>query len=118
MEDDLNSISKNNVWELSELLKGAKPVGCKWVFKTKLDPNENIKRYKARLVAKGYTQKETSYLRYKGNFLPKMNDLLSRWLWDMKIMKRDTYENADYDYDTYDDMYEGQEIPDNIQSIC
>ncbi|GJT32412.1 F-box domain containing protein [Tanacetum coccineum] len=32
---------------------------------------------------------------------------------------RDTYENVDYDYDPYDDDgYEGQKIPDNIQSIC
>ncbi|GKG13988.1 hypothetical protein Tco_0350948, partial [Tanacetum coccineum] len=39
------------------------------------------------------------------------NSLLEQW--------RDTYENADYDYDSYDDdMYEGQEIPDNMQSIC
>ena len=38
MKDELNSMSKNNVWELAELPKGAKPVGCKWVFKTKLDP--------------------------------------------------------------------------------
>ncbi|GJX97162.1 hypothetical protein Tco_0352960 [Tanacetum coccineum] len=35
------------------------------------------------------------------------NSLLEQW--------RDTYENADYDYDPYDDdMYEGQEIPDNV----
>nr|GEW94139.1 putative Gag-Pol polyprotein [Tanacetum cinerariifolium] len=58
MEDEMNSMSKNNFWELVELPKGAKLVGCKWVFKTKLDPNGNIERYKARLVAKGYTQKE------------------------------------------------------------
>nr|GEW72806.1 copia protein [Tanacetum cinerariifolium] len=39
------------------------------------------------------------------------NSLLEQW--------RDTHQNADYDYDPYDDaMYEGQEIPDNIQSIC
>ncbi|GJU15739.1 reverse transcriptase domain-containing protein [Tanacetum coccineum] len=39
------------------------------------------------------------------------NSLLEQW--------KETYENADYDYDTYDDdMYEGQEIPDKIQSIC
>nr|GEZ90573.1 hypothetical protein [Tanacetum cinerariifolium] len=32
---------------------------------------------------------------------------------------RDTYENADYDYDLYeDDTYEGQEIFDKIRSIC
>ncbi|GJT26428.1 putative RNA-directed DNA polymerase [Tanacetum coccineum] len=58
IEDELNSMSKNNVWELAELPKGAKPVGCKWVYKTKLEPNGNVERYKGRLVAKGYTQKE------------------------------------------------------------
>nr|GEV95441.1 hypothetical protein [Tanacetum cinerariifolium] len=32
---------------------------------------------------------------------------------------KESYENADYDYDPYDnDMYEGQNIPDKIQSIC
>nr|GEU37555.1 hypothetical protein [Tanacetum cinerariifolium] len=32
---------------------------------------------------------------------------------------RDTYENTNYDYDLYDDdMYEGQEILNKIQSIC
>lgn len=58
MIDELNSMQKNDVWELVELPNGCKPVGCKWVFKTKLDPNGNIERYKARLVAKGYTQKK------------------------------------------------------------
>nr|GEW11489.1 hypothetical protein [Tanacetum cinerariifolium] len=39
------------------------------------------------------------------------NSLLEQW--------SQTYVNADYHYDPYDnDMYEGQEIPDNIQSIC
>ncbi|XP_071714589.1 uncharacterized protein [Rutidosis leptorrhynchoides] len=66
MNDELNSMSKNDIWELAELPKGAKPVGCKWVFKTKLDPNGNVERYKARLVAKGYTQKES--IDYKETF--------------------------------------------------
>ncbi|GJT23767.1 putative reverse transcriptase domain-containing protein [Tanacetum coccineum] len=39
------------------------------------------------------------------------NSLLEQW--------KESYENDDYDYDPYDDdMYEGQEIPDKLQSIC
>ncbi|KAG8491081.1 hypothetical protein CXB51_014226 [Gossypium anomalum] len=48
----------NKVWELVPLPKSEKPIGCKWIFKTKRDANGNVERYKARLVAKGYTQKE------------------------------------------------------------
>ena len=58
MNDELKSMELNNVWDLEELPKGVKPVGCKWVYKTKLDPKGNVERYKARLVAKGFTQKE------------------------------------------------------------
>ncbi|GKC16487.1 retrovirus-related pol polyprotein from transposon TNT 1-94 [Tanacetum coccineum] len=58
MNDELKSMQINDVWELVELPNGVKPVGCKWVYKTKLDQKGNIERFKARLVAKGYTQKE------------------------------------------------------------
>ncbi|GKA99399.1 putative zinc finger, CCHC-type containing protein [Tanacetum coccineum] len=68
IEDELNSMSKNNVWELAELPKGANPVGCKWVYKTKLGPKGNVERYKARLLAKGYTQMEG--IDYKETFSP------------------------------------------------
>ena len=58
MNQEYKSIQDNKVWELVPLLEGVKPIGCKWIFKTKRDSNGNVERYNARLVAKGYTQKE------------------------------------------------------------
>jgi hypothetical protein len=58
MKDEIKSMSTNRVWDLEEIPKGAKIVGCKWVYKMKCDSKENIKRFKARLVAKVFTQRE------------------------------------------------------------
>jgi len=38
--------------------ESCKVVNCKWVFKTKLSPDGQVKCYKARLVAKGFSQVE------------------------------------------------------------
>nr|GEW90532.1 ribonuclease H-like domain, reverse transcriptase, RNA-dependent DNA polymerase [Tanacetum cinerariifolium] len=56
MKVELDSINKNNTWELTTLPKGHKAIGLKWVFKTKKDANGNIIKHKAILVAKGYIQ--------------------------------------------------------------
>ncbi|KAG7564293.1 Integrase catalytic core [Arabidopsis suecica] len=57
-KDEIDSMVKNEVWDIVPLPEGHKAVGCKWIFKTKLDCNGNVERYKARLVAKGFNQKE------------------------------------------------------------
>ncbi|WVY98265.1 hypothetical protein V8G54_030416 [Vigna mungo] len=49
-ETELNQ--KNNTWTLVDLPKGAKPIGCKWIFKKKYHSDGSIEKYKARLVAK------------------------------------------------------------------
>ncbi|RDX91815.1 hypothetical protein CR513_26140, partial [Mucuna pruriens] len=54
--------------DLVELPENVKPIGCKWIFKTKKDSKGNIERYKARLVTKGFTQKES--IDYKETFSP------------------------------------------------
>ena len=53
----MRSIKANEVWELVELPKGKKIIGCKWVYKCKLGVDGSVERYKARLVAKGFSQK-------------------------------------------------------------
>ena len=35
MKDEMKSMKDNDVWDLVELSKGAKPIGCKWIYKTK-----------------------------------------------------------------------------------
>jgi hypothetical protein len=58
MRDEMRSMSTNKVWNLEDIPKGAKTVGCKWVYETKYGSKGNVKRYKAQLVVKGFTQRE------------------------------------------------------------
>ena len=58
MEDEIKSMNANKVWNLEIIPKGVNTVGCKWVYKTKLNSQGNIEKYKVRLVAKGYMQRE------------------------------------------------------------
>ena len=45
MKDELKSIKVNDIWDLVELPKGKKPIGCKWVFKSKRVSKDNVERY-------------------------------------------------------------------------
>ena len=54
MDDEIETIERNDTWELTDLPKMHKTIGVKWVFKTKLKENGEVDKYKTRLVAKGY----------------------------------------------------------------
>lgn len=58
MESELESIERNGTWFLTELPRGAKKIGVKWVYKTKLNERGEVDKFKARLVAKGYAQQQ------------------------------------------------------------
>jgi len=55
MMEEMNSLHKNDTWELLELPKGIKAIGYKWIFvKKQISIDGDTIRYKARLVAKLY----------------------------------------------------------------
>ena len=55
----MQSLKKIKTWKLTQLLKGRKVIGCKWVFAKKEGfPSIEDIRYKESLVVKGYAQKE------------------------------------------------------------
>ncbi|CAM8887274.1 unnamed protein product [Rhodiola kirilowii] len=59
MDEEMESLIKNETWELVNRPKGQKLVGCKWIFKRKEGiPGVEKPRLKARLVDKGFTQQE------------------------------------------------------------
>jgi hypothetical protein len=58
IHSEMDSVTANGTWEVTDRPMGCKPVGCKWVFKKKLRHDGTIEKHKARLVTKGYTQKE------------------------------------------------------------
>nr|KYP71451.1 Retrovirus-related Pol polyprotein from transposon TNT 1-94 [Cajanus cajan] len=86
MKDEMKSMQDNDVWDLVELPEGVKPIGCKWIFKTKRDSKGSNERYKARLVSKGFTQKEgidykeTSSIRWMLKLRFKMMTLKKRFI--------------------------------------
>lgn len=56
MEEEMQSLEKNQVWELVEAPKNSSIMENKWGYKLKTDSNGNIQKHKARLVAKGFSQ--------------------------------------------------------------
>jgi Reverse transcriptase (RNA-dependent DNA polymerase) len=52
-KEELEALHRRNVFKLTDLPKGRKTIGCRWVFNVKSDS-----RKKARLVAQGFSQVE------------------------------------------------------------
>lgn len=57
MKDEMDSLKANDVWELVSPPTGRKVLGCKWVYKVKVNAEGNVERHKARLVAQGFSQR-------------------------------------------------------------
>ncbi|CAL5439703.1 unnamed protein product [Camellia sinensis] len=58
MQEEMQSLQKNQTYDLVKLPQGRKALQNKWVFKLKKDGSGKLVKYKARLVVKGFGQKK------------------------------------------------------------
>ena len=54
----MDSLDKNEAWNLVQLPARRKFIRRKWLFKNKLNVEGKVEKYKSRLVEKGYSQVE------------------------------------------------------------
>lgn len=121
MEDELKSLYKNEVWDLVPR-PDANVVSCKWVYRIKRKPNNEIERYKARLVARGFSQIEG--VDYNETFAPVVNNNSIRMLFAYAAIEK--LEIGQFDVKTaflYGDLEEEiyMEQPDGFKkgdSVC
>jgi hypothetical protein len=125
INNEIQSIMSNHTWEIVDLPQGAKPIGCKWIFKKKLKSDGSVEKYKARLVAKGYTQKKD--FDYFDTYSPvarmtsirvaialaSIHNLVVHQM-DVKI----DFLNGDLEEEIYMDQPEGFVVPGKENKVC
>ena len=125
INDELESILQNHMWELVDLPPGSKPLGYKWIFKKKMKADGSIDKYKARLVIKGYKQKEG--LDYFDTYSPVTRISSIRMLiaiasiHNLEIHQMDvktTFLNGDLDEEIYMEQPEGFIVPGQEKKVC
>jgi hypothetical protein len=58
MQEEIDSVQRNQTWELADLPQGHRAITLKWVYKLKRNEVVDIVKHKARLVARGFVQQE------------------------------------------------------------
>ncbi|KAK8690320.1 hypothetical protein V6N13_089014 [Hibiscus sabdariffa] len=125
MRSEMDSMSENQVWTLVEPPEGIKPIGCKWVFKKKIDMDGNVQTYKGRLVAKGFRQ--IHGVDYDETFSPvamfkSIRILLAiaafhdYEIWQMDV--KTAFLNGKLEEDVYMTQPEGFVTPENAGKVC
>ena len=122
----MNALLKNRTWEIIDLPKEKKTMGCKWVFTIKCKPDGSIERYKTMLVAKGFTQ--TYGIDYQETFAPpvaKINSiqillsLVVHFTWPLhQLDVKNAFLNGDLEEEVFMDLPPGFEEKLEKKKVC
>ena len=125
MLEEMKALHKNHTWDLVEIPKGHKTVGCKWVFTVKHKANGSIERYKARLVAKGYTQtygidnQETFALVAKMNTVRVLLSLAANQNWPLhQFDVKNAFLHGNLEEEVYMSIPPSFEDPKTMGKVC
>ena len=126
MDEEMQSLQKNQTWKLASLPKGKKAIGCKWVYAMKDGfPDKNNVRYKARLVAKGYAQ--TEGVDYNEVFFPVVKHSSIRILLalvaqlDLELVQMDVktaFLHGDLEEEIYMNQPDGFKVAGKEKMVC
>ena len=125
INNEVEFILQNHMWELVDLPPGSKPPRYKWIFKKKMKADGSIDKYKARLVIKGYEQKEG--LDYFDTYSPVTRISSIRMLIAIAVIRnleihqmdvKTTLLNGDLDEEIYMEQPEGFIVPGPEKKVC
>ena len=125
LDDEYNSLIKNDTLKLVQRPDNVNIVGCRWVFKIKRNSEGHIDRFKARLVAKGFTQ--TQGVDYGEVFSPVARMTTIRSLLALanihnfeihQMDVRTAFLNGTIDYDVFMEQPEGYVDVNHSEFVC
>ena len=125
MDDEMRALIQNDTWEIVNLPKEKKLVGCRWIFTLKYNTDGTLDRHKARLVARGYTQaygidyQETFAHVAKLNTIRIMISLAINLDWPLlQYDIKNAFLNGDLKEEIYMDIPPGYDNPTSIGKVC
>jgi hypothetical protein len=125
MEEEMESMKINQVWDVVDLPSGRRSIGNKWVLQIKHKVDGSIEHYKARLVAKGYTQEEG--IDYEDTFSPVVRITSVRLILDIvahmdlelyQMDVRTVFLNRELNEEIYMDQPLGFETKGQERKVC
>ena len=124
MDKEYAALVENGTFELTDLPKGQKAIGSKWVYALKRDKDGCIERFKARLVAKGcaqqygvnYTETFSPVIRYS-SIRMLIAIAVEHELYMHQMDVSTAYLNGDLHEEVYMHQPEGFKDPDNPKKV-